>query len=295
MNNSRKDDRMDELEVRSVNFQGSSLLAIQDKITGKIFTAINNVLRGLGFDEKQIEYQRDKWVDDKAIMKGTQKFSGTLLGAGTGKETWCIDIMKLPLALAKINITPKIKIEMPELAERLEIYQDRCADALAREFNIYGSTRENEYKLPCTYKEALQQLLITVTEKEELETTVKVKEQQITEMEPKVIFADAVAASDDTILVGELAKLICQNGYDIGEKRLYEWLRNNGYLIKGDRADRNLPTQRSMDMKLFVVRKSVRINADGISRVDKVTRVTGKGQQYLINKFSEMGQQKFCL
>ncbi|WP_440195680.1 phage antirepressor N-terminal domain-containing protein [Anaerocolumna jejuensis] len=141
---------MNQLEVRNVNFQGNSLLAIQDKKTGKVFTAINNVLRGLGFDEKQVEYQRSKWVEDKSILKGTLKFSGTSLGMKTGKEAWCIDIMKLPLALAKINITPKIQSEMPELAERLEIYQDRCADALAKEFNIYGSagTEQKSRKVP---------------------------------------------------------------------------------------------------------------------------------------------------
>lgn len=137
---------MNQLEVKNVNFQGNSLLAIQDKKTGKVFTAINNVLRGLGFDEKQIEYQRGKWVEDKAILKGTLKFSGTFLGMKTGKEAWCIDIMKLPLALAKINITPKIQCEMPELAERLEIYQDRCADTLANEFITKGSSISKQSK-----------------------------------------------------------------------------------------------------------------------------------------------------
>lgn len=140
---------MNQLEVRNVKFQGASLLAIQDKKTGKVFTAINNVLRGLGFDEIQTRYQRDKWNTDIVISKGVQKFSHPSQSGGI-QETYCIDIVKLPLALAKINITPKIQSEMPDLAERLEIYQDRCADALAKEFNVYGSagTEQKSRKVP---------------------------------------------------------------------------------------------------------------------------------------------------
>ena len=140
---------MNQLEVKNVSFQGNSLLAIQDKKTGKVFTAINNILRGLGFDERQTEYLRNKWGDDKSISKGVQKFSYPSENRGM-QESYCIDIMKLPLALAKINITPKIQSELPELAEKLEIYQDRCADALAKEFNVYGSagTEPKSRKVP---------------------------------------------------------------------------------------------------------------------------------------------------
>lgn len=127
---------MNELIVKDVNFQGTTLLAIQDKDTKKIYAGINLILRDLGFDEKQIEYRRDKWVSDKVIGKGTLKFSGTLLNTKTGKDVWCIDIMKLPLALAKIEITPKMEKEMPDLSLRLEMYQERCADVLANEFII---------------------------------------------------------------------------------------------------------------------------------------------------------------
>lgn len=105
-------------------------------------------------------------------------------------------------------------------------------------------------------------------------------------MKPKAIFADAVAASHTSILVGELAKILKQNGINIGQNRLYEWLRENGYLIKGNkRTDRNAPTQRSMDMGLFEVKISTVINSDGSVRETRTTKVTGKGQQYFINKF----------
>lgn len=102
---------------------------------------------------------------------------------------------------------------------------------------------------------------------------------------PKVIFADAVSASDKTILIGELAKIIKQNGVDIGEKRLFVWLRDNGYLIKRQGTDYNAPTQRSMALELFIVKETAISHADGHVTVNKTTKVTGKGQSYFINKF----------
>jgi anti-repressor protein len=112
------------------------------------------------------------------------------------------------------------------------------------------------------------------------------RDKQIETMKPKAIFADAVAASHTSILVGELAKILKQNGVNIGQNRLYEWLRENGYLIRGNkRTDRNAPTQRSMDMGLFEVKISTVVNSDGSVRETRTTKVTGKGQQYFINKF----------
>ena len=105
------------------------------------------------------------------------------------------------------------------------------------------------------------------------------------EMKPKAIFADAVAASHASILIGDLEKLISQNGVSIGQKRLFKWLRDNGYLIKREGSDRNMPTQRSMEMKLFEVKESTISNPDGSVRITRTPKVTGKGQQYFVNKF----------
>ncbi|URW90468.1 phage antirepressor [Lacticaseibacillus paracasei] len=103
-------------------------------------------------------------------------------------------------------------------------------------------------------------------------------------MKPKALFADAVATSHTSILIGDLAKLIRQNGVDIGQNRLFAWLRENGYLIgSGDR--RNMPTQRAMDLGLFDIKERTFQNPDGSVRITKTTKVTGKGQQYFINKF----------
>ena len=104
-------------------------------------------------------------------------------------------------------------------------------------------------------------------------------------MKPKEIFADAVAASKQSILIGELAKLLKQNGYDTGEKRLFTYLRDNGYLIRRKGTDYNAPTQRSMEMGLFEVKETAVTNSDGHTTINKTTKITGKGQQYFINKF----------
>lgn len=111
------------------------------------------------------------------------------------------------------------------------------------------------------------------------------RDKMIEEMKPKAIFADAVSTSHTSILVGDLAKLLKQNGVDIGQKRLFEWLRDKGYLIKRKGSDWNMPTQRSMEMGLFDIKESTVNNPDGSVRISKTTKVTGKGQQYFINKF----------
>lgn len=103
--------------------------------------------------------------------------------------------------------------------------------------------------------------------------------------QPKVLFADSVASSKQTILIGDLAKLIKQNGYDIGQNRLFEWLRANGYLISRSGESYNMPTQRAMDLELFEVKERTHLNPDGSVRLTKTTKVTGKGQVYFINKF----------
>ena len=109
-------------------------------------------------------------------------------------------------------------------------------------------------------------------------------EKKIEQDKPKTIFADAVSASHTSILVGDMAKLICQNGVQIGQKRLFEWLRSNGYLIKGGMS-RNMPTQRSLEMGLFEIKESTIQNPDGSVRITRTPKVTGKGQVYFVNKF----------
>jgi phage antirepressor YoqD-like protein len=108
---------------------------------------------------------------------------------------------------------------------------------------------------------------------------------EVTESKPKVIFADAVAVSDTTILIGELAKLLKGNGIDIGQNRLFERLRQEGYLIKRKGTDYNAPTQMAMELGLFKVKETVIQHSDGHTSISKTTKVTGKGQQYFINRY----------
>lgn len=118
----------------------------------------------------------------------------------------------------------------------------------------------------------------------ERDARIKELESDTQRMKPKEIFADAVSASDQTILIGDLAKLIKQNGHDIGQKRMFEWLRNNGYLIKRQGADYNSPTQRAMELGLFRIKETAVTHSDGHVTVSKTVKVTGKGQAYFVNK-----------
>ena len=113
----------------------------------------------------------------------------------------------------------------------------------------------------------------------------KQKDIQIAEMKPKALFADAVATSNRSILVGELAKLIRQNGVDIGQNRLFTWLREHGYLIKRKGTDYNMPTQKSVAMGIFQIKETSITHSNGTVTLTKTAKVTGKGQQYFINKF----------
>ena len=113
----------------------------------------------------------------------------------------------------------------------------------------------------------------------------KKKDIVINEMKPKALFADAVATSHTSILVGELAKILKQNGIDMGQKRLFTWLREKGYLIKRQGTDYNMPTQKAMDLGLFEIKEGSYVNGSGVNITTKTPKVTGKGQQYFINKF----------
>ncbi|WP_339089427.1 phage antirepressor [Clostridioides difficile] len=116
------------------------------------------------------------------------------------------------------------------------------------------------------------------------------KDKVIQLQQPKVLFADSVASSDNSILVGELAKLLRQNGIDTGQNRLFDWLRNNGYLIKRKGEDYNTPTQKSIDLGVIETKEGTRVHPDGHTSITKTPKITGKGQIYFINKFKKNNQ-----
>lgn len=134
------------------------------------------------------------------------------------------------------------------------------------------------YNLPKDCPSALRALADTEEKRLALERQAEVNR-------PKVLFADSVTASKTSIIVGEMAKLLKQNGVDIGQNRLFAYLRKNGYLIRRKGTDYNMPTQRSMEMGLFEIKETSVVHADGHTSVSKTPKVTGKGQQYFVNLF----------
>lgn len=127
-------------------------------------------------------------------------------------------------------------------------------------------------------------LLVANNKIAERDKIIEQKQARIEQMKPKEIFADAVATSHTSILVGDLAKLICQNSVQIGQKRLFVWLRDKGYLIKSG-SSYNMPTQRYIEQGLFEIKESNLVNPDGSVRITRTPKVTGKGQVYFVNKF----------
>lgn len=143
-------------------------------------------------------------------------------------------------------------------------------------------TLERALTSPDFLIELATQLKTEQEQRRRLETTVAAQSKQMEQDKPKVLFADSVAASSSSILIGELAKLIKQNGVDMGQRRLFAWMRENGYLIKRCGSEYNLPTQRSMERGLMEIKETSVIHS-GYTTISKTPKVTGKGQVYFIN------------
>lgn len=149
-----------------------------------------------------------------------------------------------------------------------------------RKHGVYMTDQKAEAIV--TDKNALADLLQQASDQ------LKAKDIQIEEMKPKALFADAVSASKQTVLIGELAKIMKGNGIEIGQNRLFAWMRNHGYLISRKGTDYNMPTQKAMNLGLFKIKETTITHSDGHISVNKTPKVTGKGQQYFVNKFLEM-------
>lgn len=175
------------------------------------------------------------------------------------------------------------RLAMKAKNEAAERFQAKIADEVIPSIRKHGM-----YATEVTIERMLgdpdAMIKVLTALKEEREQR-KALESKVETDRPKVLFADAVSAADSTILVGELAKLISQHGVDIGQRRLFQWMRDNGYLIRREGTDRNMPTQRAMELGLFSIKETAITCPDGQIRVTKTVRVTGKGQQYFINKF----------
>lgn len=182
----------------------------------------------------------------------------------------------------------EIKLDM---AKEIAMIQRNEKGKMARQYFIKVEKAWNSPEM--IMKRALE---IANKQVENLKLENEKREQKLIEQQPKVIFADAVATSKSSILVGELAKILKQNGINIGGVRLFEWLRNNGYLIRRKGTDWNMPTQKSMELGLFEIKESTHLDSNGVNITTKTPKVTGKGQQYFINKFlqDEVIQEVAC-
>ena len=156
-----------------------------------------------------------------------------------------------------------------------------------RKHGMYATENTIEKMLedPDTMIQLLTKLKLERKAKLLEQAKVNTLEERVVKDKPKVIFADAVSVSSSSILIRDLAKLIQQNGVTMGGNRLFTWLRDNGYLIKAMSTSYNMPTQRSMDLKLFEIKETAITHSDGHIHVNKTSKVTGKGQVYFINKF----------
>lgn len=163
--------------------------------------------------------------------------------------------------------------------------------ALEWKLKYIAAFNEMEKKLADQPQLTRSQLLATalIAAHEELEE----KDKQIAELTPKGVFADAVSASSQSILVGEMAKLLSQNGIQMGQNRLFSWMRENGYLIKDrKRTDYNMPTQKSMELRLFEIKETSIAHSDGHTSINKTPKVTGIGQVYFVNLFLKTEKSK---
>lgn len=248
-------------EIKTFSNDMFSILIKQDN-ENNLFD-LETVAKSLGFTQFKNGKQYIRW-------ETINKYLGKYLSQEVGKGDFIPEPMVYKLAFKAGNSTA-------------EKFQDWLAIEVLpaiRKHGIYATDNviENTLNNP-------DYIINILTEYKKEKEHNLVLEQQVKENKPKVLFADSVAGSDNSILVGELAKLLKQNGVDVGQNRLFKWLRNNGYLIKKSGESYNLPTQRSMDLEILDIKKRVINNPDGSSKITRTPKVTGKGQQYFINKF----------
>ena len=249
----------------------------QRKVLGKEFKIYGDFENPL-FLAKDIA----EWIDyDKSSVNKmlntvdeNEKLNGIIFLSGQNREMWFLteDGLYEVLMQSRKPIAKAFKKEVKIILKEI------------RKNGGYIATSKNE-----TDEEIMAKALLVA------QRTIERKNEKIKELEikvdkdkPKVLFADAVETSKSTILIGEMAKILKQNGINIGQKRMFDWLRDNGYLIKRKGTDYNMPTQKSMEMKLFEIKETAITHSDGHITVSKTPKITGKGQIYFINKLKKV-------
>ena len=218
------------------------------------------------------------------------------LEIGTRYDTWINRIIeKYNFIENKDFIVVAQKRASNEIKGYTEFDDHLMTIAMAKEISMVANTEKGklarQYFIKCEEAWNSPEMILARANQiqshmiEDYTKKIEILENKVKEDKPKVIFADAVATSQSSILIGDLAKLIKQNGVDTGQKRLFEWMRENEFLIKQKGESYNMPTQKSMNLGLFEIKERTVLNPDGSIRISKTPKVTGKGQQYFINVF----------
>lgn len=235
-----------------------------DKQTGTAYLNADDVARGFGFTQTKGNVEYVRW--DRV----NQYLSEFGFSPQVGKDDYIPENMVYRLGFKASN----------EVAQR---FQAVLADEVIPAIRKHGA-----YMTDQALERAITEpdfLIRLATQLKEEQAKRKQAELMLEEQKPAVIFAGSVSASKTSILIGELAKILRGNGIQIGQKRLFQWMRENGYLIKRQGTDYNMPTQRSMEMGLFEIKEGSYTNGNGVNIITKTPKGTGKGQVYFINKF----------
>ena len=226
---------------------------------GTAWLNLEDVARGLGFTQIKNKKEYIRWERVAQYLKE--------IAFPTSGENDYIPV----------NIFYKLCMKADNEVARK--FQDRVCDEILPSIRKYGMYATDELL------DNPDLIIKMATRLKEEKAKNKELEDKMKENKPKIIFADSVETSKNTILIGELAKIIKQNGVDIGQKRLFTWLRDNGFLIKREGTDYNMPTQKSMELELFEIKETAVTHSDGHISINKTPKVTGKGQVYFVNKF----------
>ena len=231
---------------------------------GTAYLKLETVARGLGFTDKKDGVEYIRWAR-------VEKYLSELNFATCGERP---------------DFIPEnvfYRLAMKAKNEAAEKFQAKVADEIIPSIRKHGGYIAGQDTM--TDDQLLAKALLVAQSKiAERDQIIAKKQERIEQMRPKEVFADAVATSKHSILIGNLAKLICQNGYQIGQKRLFQWTRENGYLMTQG-SSYNRPKQRYVERGLFEIKESTVNNPDGSVRITITPKATGKGQLYFINKF----------
>lgn len=242
---------------------------------GTAYLKLETVARGLGFTREKNGTEYVMWDRVKKYLSEIGFHTSVENGVPTcGHDGFIPENIFYRLAMKAKN-------------EAAEKFQAKIADEVIPSIRKHGAYITSETVDRMIESPEFGIKLLTALKEEQAKR--RELEQQAAEDAPKVLFADSVSASNTSILVFDLAKLLRQNGVDIGGNRLFAWMRENGYLVRRKGADYNMPTQKSMEMGLFEVKETVITHSDGHVTTNKTPKVTGKGQVYFINKFLASG------